>query len=488
MVKAPLGLARKSVGVGSLWVFAVGASSPMTVVAGGIIATYATTGIVGVPLSFLVLGVAVALLTVGYVAMARHVPHAATVYALLSHGLGRPVGVAGAAVAVVSYTAMGCSLFGLLGVTMAGLVGGTWWVWAGIAWAVVGALGVAHVHLSARVLAVTLIAELVVLGVLDVVAFTHPAGGTISLAPLSTKDLFVNGVGGVFALGIAAFVGYESGPVFAEEAKTSRTVARATFATLVFLAVFYAVSAWALPVAVGTTNVVDQARDTSAGLPFSILADRFGPGMVEVATLLLASSIFAAMLSFHNTVARYLFALGRERVVPEALARIGTSGRRTGAPIGGSLVQSAISATVLGLFVLAHADPFTTLFTWLSTVGAVGVLTLLVGCSWAALRFFRHGGGTAETWWVRAGAPTLGIGCGAAILVTTVVNLGSLLGVPAGSAPTVVIPAVVAVAAVAGVIWGLRIRRQRPDVYGDIGRGRPHPLAVLDARLAELDV
>jgi amino acid transporter len=460
----------------------------MTVVAGGIIATYATTGIVGVPLSFLVLGLAVGLLTVGYVAMSRHVPHAATAYALLSHGLGRPIGVAGAAVAVVSYAAMGCSLFGLLGVTMVGLAGGTWWVWAGIAWAVVGTLGVAHVHLSARVLAVTLAAEIAVLAVLDVVAFSHPAGGSVSLAPLSTKDLFVNGVGGVFALGIAAFVGYESGPVFAEEAKTNRTVGRATFAALVFLALFYAVSAWALPVAVGTTKVVDQARDVSAGLPFSILANRFGPGMVEAATLLLASSIFAAMLSFHSTVARYLFALGRERVLPEALARIGTGGRRAGAPIGGSLVASALSAAVLGLFVLAQADPFTTLFTWLSTVGAVGVLTLLLGCSWAALRFFRHGGGTAESWWVRVAAPTAGIWSGAAVLVTTVVNVGSLLGVAPGSPLTVVIPAVVAVAGVAGFAWGLWIRRQRPDVYGDIGRGRPHPLAVLDARLAELDV
>jgi amino acid transporter len=342
-------------GVGSLFTFGVGASSPMTVVAGGIIATYATTGIVGVPLSFLVLGVAVGLLTVGYVAMARHVPHAATAYALLSHGLGRPFGTAGAAVAVVAYSAIQCSLFGLLGVTMVGLTGGAWWVWAGIAWVAIGLLGVTHVHLSARVLAVTLVAEIAVLAVLDWTAFTLPAGGHVSLAPLSTKDLFVNGVGGVFALGIAAFVGYESGPVFAEEAKTSRTVTRATFATLLFLTVFYAVSAWALPAAVGAQHVVDAARDPNAGLPFSILAGRFGSGVVEVATLLLVLSIFAAMLSFHNTVARYLFALGRERVLPEGLARIGTGGRRSGAPIGGSVLQSVISALARARGPVHHA-------------------------------------------------------------------------------------------------------------------------------------
>lgn len=487
-MRAPEGLSRKAIGGGALWVFAVGASSPMTVVAGGIVATYAATGIVGVPLSFLILGAAIALLTVGYVAMARHVPHAATAYALLSHGLGRSVGVAGAAVAVLAYSAIGCSLFGLLGATLGGLVGGAWWAWAALAWAALGLLGVTHVQLSARVLAVTLVAEIVVIGLLDLAAFTHPAGGAISLAPMSAGHLFVNGVGGVFALGTAAFVGYESGPVFAEEARGERTVSRATFATLAFLVLFYAVSAWALSVGVGVDHVVDAARNPAAGLPFALLAPGYGRALPAIAAAFLVTSIFAAMLSFHNTVARYLFALGRERVLPAWLGRIGSGGRRSGAPIGGSLVQSTISATVLGLFAVAHADPITVLFTGLSTVGAVGVLALLVACSWAALRFFRHGGGTTETWWVRVGAPLSGIAAGLAVLATVVANVSSLLGVPADAPLTLVVPGCVAAAAIAGWAWGLRIRRHRPEVYADIGRGRPHPLAVLDQRLAGLDV
>jgi len=65
-MNAPGGLARKSVGTPSLWFFAVGASSPMTVLAGGVIATYAATGVVGVPLSFLLLAGALALTAVSY--------------------------------------------------------------------------------------------------------------------------------------------------------------------------------------------------------------------------------------------------------------------------------------------------------------------------------------------------------------------------------------------------------------------------------------
>src|SRR2546430_17085385 len=92
---APSGLARKSIGTGSLFFFCVGASAPLTAVAGGVVATYGATGVIGVPLSFLVLAGALALFTIGYVAMVRYGPQAATFYALLARGLGRLWGMAG---------------------------------------------------------------------------------------------------------------------------------------------------------------------------------------------------------------------------------------------------------------------------------------------------------------------------------------------------------------------------------------------------------
>ncbi len=486
-MSARSGLARKSIGGPGLWFFAVGASSPMTVLAGGVVATYAGTGVVGVPFSFVLLATALALLTVGYVAMSRHVGQAATFYALLVHGLGRVWGVAGAAVAVVAYNSIQICLYGLFGVTVAGVAGGPWWLWAALAWLAIAVLGVRHVQINARVLALTLVAEILVIALLDIGAFTHPAGGTVSVAPLLPGRLFVNGVGGVFALGIAAFVGYESGPVYGEEARGEATVGRATFAALGFLGLFYALSSWALAVAVGPDQVVEAARNPEAGLPFSILAGTFGSLAAWAGTLLLISSIFAAQLSFHNGVARYLFALGRERVLPVSLARIGT-GSRGGAPIGGSLVQSVTAAVVVGLVVVTGADPFGVLFTWLSTVGAVGVLLLMVAASWSSLRFFRAGGGTNEGTWVRVVAPTLGVLVGLAVLATTVINLGSLLGLPPGSALTWIVPGVVGAAGVGGLGWGLVLRRRRPEVYAGIGHGRPHPLAVLDHRLADVEV
>lgn len=54
-----------------------------------------------------------------------------------------------------------------------------------------------------------------------------------------------------------------------------------------------------------------------------------------------------AMISFHNAVARYMFALGRERVLPAALAR---TEPRTGAPRVASLTQSAVGLVVIAVY------------------------------------------------------------------------------------------------------------------------------------------
>jgi amino acid transporter len=474
-------------GTRGLWFFAVSASAPMTVVAGSVVATYAGTGVVGVPLSFLALGAVLWLLSVGYVAMSRHVGHAAPFYAVLAHGWGRPVGVAGAAVALLGYNAIQISLYGLLGATLAGALGGLWWQWAALVWMGVAVCGMLRVDIGAGLVAVLLMLEIGVIVLFDVGAFLHPAGGHISAVPLLPGRLLVNGVGGVLALGIAAFVGYESGPAYSEEARTDRTVSRATFAVLAFLGPFYAVSSWAMAAAAGP----DQVTAAAAGDPnlaFTIMTDSygvFGSLVADLGSLLLVTSIFAAMVSFHSTVARYVFALARERVLPAALARTGSgAGSRRDAPVAASLLQSVTAGVVVVVFAIVGAAPVTTMFTWLAAVAAVSVLALLVVASGAAIRWFRMAGGAGEGRWCRVVAPALAIVTGLGVLVVTVVNLDTLLGVATGSPLIVVIPCALAAVAIVGLVWAGVLRRRRRDVYDGIGRGRPHPLAVPDQRLS----
>jgi hypothetical protein len=174
-------------GAGSLWVFAVSASSPLTVLVGGVIATYATTGVVGVPASFVLLAAALLLLATGYMAMSRRVPHAAPFYALLARGIGGTAATAGASLALLGYLCIGVSLYGLVGITLAGVLGGVWWGWAAAVWLLIAVLGVTRAATNAKIVGALLVVELGVIVLFDVAAFTHPAGGHIDLAPLTPK-------------------------------------------------------------------------------------------------------------------------------------------------------------------------------------------------------------------------------------------------------------------------------------------------------------
>src|SRR4051794_39591896 len=89
-------LRRRRLGVIHIVFFTVAASAPLTVLGGAVTTQYAVTGVTGVPLSFLALAVILALFSVGYAAMSRHVANAGAFYSYLAHGLGPTAAVAGA--------------------------------------------------------------------------------------------------------------------------------------------------------------------------------------------------------------------------------------------------------------------------------------------------------------------------------------------------------------------------------------------------------
>src|SRR6185369_12941694 len=154
------GLSQRSVGAADLMTLGISASCPMAVLAGAVVTTFAVTGVVAIPPSFIALAAVLALFAVGYLAISREVTNAATFYAFLARSLGPAAGVAGAAISLLSYNAVQVSLYGLIGAVMSGVIGGAWWIWAFMAWLVVGALGVLHIGANIRVLGVILILEI----------------------------------------------------------------------------------------------------------------------------------------------------------------------------------------------------------------------------------------------------------------------------------------------------------------------------------------
>ena len=472
-----VGLARKTVTTWGMTVFGAAASAPMVVLVGGIVATYAATQLVSVPLLFLVVGAVVALLAVGYTAMSELAPHAAAYYSILARGLGRSIGVAGGAVALLAYNSIQISLYGLLGYTMAGIAGGKWWVWAGVALLLVAVFGVRAVTLTTGVLATVLIFSLLVVLVFTASSAVDPAAGAVSWQGYDPGGLFVPGIGGALALTVAAFMGFEVPGSLGEEAREKGAVTRSVFLGALVLSVAYSIVAWAMGVAVGPEKVA-AAVTADPNLPFSIMQDRVGGFMTPVAQAALIFAIVTSLLAFHSVIARYTLAIAREGVAPAALAP-SAAGVRVSAPIGGSVLQSVIAAVTVAAFALLGADPFATLFTWLSTLGAMGLLTLLIASSLAAIVYFRRSPQSAGMW-ASLVAPLLGIGFGSVILAAMVLNVRSLLLAAPGSPFPLLLPLIVVLTGVVGVVWAQRLRRLRPDVYDGIGEGVPDVMDVPD--------
>ena len=478
-------LRRRRLGVIHLVFFSVAASAPLTVLGGGVTTTFAVTGIAGVPLSFLLLAAALALFAVGYAAMSRHVANAGAFYSYLAQGLGPKWAVGGSFVALVSYNAIGIGLYGLFGSGFADFASATfgvdlpWWIWSLCALVLVGALGVLRVDLNARVLAVLLIAEIIVVALYDVSAFNAPAGGDVSFAGLDPSQLFVPGVGAVFAFSVAGFIGFESSAIYSEECRNPRlTVARATFVALAFTGVYYALSAWAMAVNVGSDNLQAAAGENGPGLVFAVLAEHWGTPVADLGNLLFLTSVFAAILSFHNGVARYLFALGREEVLPSVFSRVGAS---SGGPVVGSLAQSTLSVVVVIVAVVTATDPVLELFTWLSGMSALGVILLMTITSVAVIGFFRRRRASVSRW-QRQIAPALATVVLAALVVLLVVNFDGLLGTEPDSPLRWILPGVVLVAGLLGAGWARIMQRSRPGAYQRIGQTAMAP-EVAEAKI-----
>lgn len=469
------------IGVPGLLLSLLAATAPLMVVAGVMPETFGVMGVVGQPLLFVVLAAVLALFSVGYAEMSRHVHNAGAFYSYIARGLGGTAGAAASMVALVAYNAMQVGIYGVFGFEVSGLltqhfdVTLDWWVPSLVAVVIVAVLGWLKIDLNARVLGVLLVVEVVMVLICDVAGIADPAKGGVSFHAFDPSTLTGPGLGTALCFCIAAFVGFEQAPVYAEE--TSRPhvfVARAMYLAIGFVALFFVVGAWSLTVAAGPSHIVGMSLKQGPNLLFTLTQARLGGAFTDVLNVFYVTGMFAAMLSFHNVVARYAFAMGREGLLP---ASVGRTARGTGAPAYGSLLQSVVSLVVVGLFAFTDGKPqgdptapVLHLFTWAGNVGALGITLLMATASAAVIAFFiRRGAARFQIWRLTAAALS-----GAALLAIaffTVKDFAVLLGTDPGSALRWVLPGIIAVAALAGLVQGVVLKAVRPDRHARIGLG-----------------
>lgn len=478
-------LAQDRLGVPAVMFFILAGVAPLTVTEGVVPAAFAATGLTSVPAAFLLVAAVLAVFIIGYLAMARRIPNSGAAYAFISQGLGKPAGVGGALVAVVAYNLLQVGLYGMIGPQLASFaadnfnIDAPWGVWAFGAWAVVTVLGLMRVDLSGRVLGVLSVLELLVIVGVTARGLSHPAAGGISLASLSPSSLNSSGLGAVLAVAVLGFVGVEQGPVFSEEARNpKRTIPMATYISLGVIAVIYAAASWALVVHYGGQVVPTAQGPDGSGMLFAM-----APGtLASIGRSLFLTSLLAAAMAFHTAVGRYMWALGRERVLPAVMGTTGSNG----VPRAASITQSLLGAAAILLALALHWDPVGQLFFWGGTTGGVGILLLLTATSAAVVRYFWAAPGD-ETVWRRLVAPGVSAALLAVMAWLCIDHFDVLLNVAPGSLPTIVLPGLFGITAVIGSAWALVLKHRQPDAYAAIGLGSAamaHNIATVTASSA----
>ena len=140
---APDKLDRGAMSVTDIVFFVLAGVAPMGVVVALTVLAIALGNGAGVPGTYLVAGIVLALFAIGYVRMSRRVTNAGAFYAYATKGLGHRVGGATAYIAVLAYNAATVGILGALAFfanqVMNSVVGIDlpWQAWALIAFAIV---------------------------------------------------------------------------------------------------------------------------------------------------------------------------------------------------------------------------------------------------------------------------------------------------------------------------------------------------------------
>lgn len=464
-------LAKNSVGLAHIVFFVVAAAAPLTAVVGASPAAFAFGNGAGVPGAFVLAGLLYLVFSVGFTAMGRHVGGAGAFYTYITQGIGKPAGVGGALMALVTYSAVQIAVYALFGVFMAGAIAPLgldlpWWVWAYVVLLVVMVCGQRNIAFSGAILGVCMIAEIAILLLLDLgILFAGGGPEGIGFTSFAPATVFSPGLGVALVFVVGSFIGFEATAIFGEEAENpEKTIPRATYVAVLLITLFYAFSTWAIVQFYGPVKVQETAAAGLETFYFAASDAVLGAWASQIMNVLLITSLFACVLSFHNTLNRYFFALGREGLALRALGKVH---EKHGSPHVAGLVQTAVAAAILLLFILAGADPYAVVFSWMSALAVIGILAVQALVSVAIILFFRRNA-TGYGVWTTMVAPAVAlIGLlGSLLLVTS--NLSLLSG---SESPIVAsFPYAMVAVGLAGAAFAVWISKTRPEHYASLGK------------------
>ncbi|MFV0461475.1 MAG: APC family permease [Actinomycetales bacterium] len=451
-------------------------NGPMVVFLGFIPVSILLGSGVGTPLMLLLCGMVALMFSSGLVAMGLRLPKPGGFYAFVSAGLGKRAGLSSGFAAMLAYYAVNVSAYGLGGAAAETFVQGAlhgpeipWWVYALVMFAGVSLLGYINISFSARVLTVFLALEVALLVAYDVSVLVAGGAHGIDFTSWNPASLSDGSVAIGFIFGIAIYGGFEATIIFRDEVRRPAvTIPRATYTVVITLALLYAISAWVFINAYGPDTIMSVLNEDLVSASSESVRQYTGEGAYVAASVLLITSSFALLIASHNIVARYLFNLSVDGVLPPAISHVH---ERHGSPHRASATVSA--ASLFGILVFAFFKVSgDVVYARLSGVYAYTFVILLVLSSLAITAYLRR---------VRQQAPATRPIVATAIslvfmtiaLIIATIHFELLAGTVGWLTVIVLVIVWGIVACGAALAWSLKLRR--PEVYARIGRDEMLP-------------
>lgn len=441
------------------------------------------------PAAFLLATIVLTIFSVGYAAMAGRVSAVGGFYSFISQGLGREVGMSAGFASLVCYSIFESSLNGLFAyfanswlLSHLGIDIG--WLWLALLCILVtGMLSYFEVKISAAVLGVALILEVLILLIFALGTIMAPSGTNFQaeslnvfhvLSPVAEQKVGDVAIGaGAAAVGIFmafwSWVGFEMAPNYAEESRDpKRNIPRALLISVVGLGIFYTFVSWCAVSAYATEgDMLAKAVADSSNFYLTPLENFVGTWAKELMFLLILTSSFACSMAFHNTAARYMYSLGREGILPAAVAETHDHHK---SPHKASVVQSVLAAVWVVLYAIFNgtndptAQAYLGVYTLFAVLGTGLLLVIQAVVSLAIWNWFRkEGGGNMFSTVI---APIFSCLVQLWLVYLLVANLATFAGT-SGFANA--IPWLMLVILVIGLLWGFYLKSGKPEAYANIG-------------------
>ena len=419
---------------------------------------------ISVPAAFWIATVSFTFFSVAYVEMARRVTTAGGIYSYTSYGFGRIIGLGTAVGIAAAYMLFALGVNGVTSyfaqTSIDDLTGFSmdWRIYAYILIALLFIITYFHIEWIARILGLFLLGELVIL-MIFAFAVVVQGGGPDGLVwqALNPAGIFSGGEGvegaarvfGASAAGVGFFaaywswIGFEMAPNYAEEARNpKKMMAYAIYISCIGLGILYTFWSWMLISAYGSSKdqwpwAVSQQygiadAPANVGLPsgdyasvFYPVAQQFaGVAIKDLFQILIITGSFACSLAFWNTANRYLFAMGRERILPSVLGRTHTTHK---SPFVATVLVGIFVVSVTTLFAaglvgtgqqaglgITESSPLVALLqigTWMPFQGNMLLLPIMALCDMAILVYFlRPENRDGFHWFKTLVAPIIGAG------------------------------------------------------------------------------